>query len=189
MERTAMSQPNQNAHPDPSELPTPPSGFPMQINRRPSRAPLWFGITVFMAVAAVAVVLAVTLTNGDVDQKGRTPGNGFVGVTSATITLTGSMTLFDTDLQSYGGGCSGRGGYSDIAEGASVTIYDDAGKIVGAGHLGHSSMSSSGGCTFDFSVDVPDGKPFYQVEVTHRGKVTYPAADVKAGTVELSLGS
>jgi len=184
-----MSQPHQNAHPDISELPTPPSGFPMPIVHRPSRAPLWFGITAFVAVAAVAIVLAVTLTRGGGDQKARVPGNGFVGVTSGTITLTGSMTLYDTGLQSYGDGCAGTGGYSDIAEGASVTIYDDSSKIVGTGHLGNSTMIGSGGCEFDFSVQVPGGKPFYQVEVTHRGKVTYSADDVKAGNVELSLGS
>lgn len=184
-----MSQPHQNAHPDISELPTPPNGFPMPVIQRPSRAPLWFGITTFLAIVAVTIVLAVTLTSGDGGQKDRSPGKGFVGVTSGTITLTGSMTLFDTDLQSYGEGCSGTGGYSDIAEGASVTIYDDSGKIVGTGRLNHSSTVGTGGCQFDFAVDVPSDKPFYQVEVTHRGKVTYSAADVKAGNIELSLGS
>lgn len=186
-----MSQPHQNAHPDISELPTPPSGFPMPVVHRRSKAPLWFGITTFIAVAAIAIVLVVTLTGGDGGSggKGQTPGRGFTGVKSSTIALTGSMTLYDTDVRSYGSGCGGTGGYSDIAEGASVTIYDDAGKIVGTGHLGNSTIIGGVSCEFAFSVDVPDGKPFYQVEVTHRGKVTYSAADVKAGNVQLSLGS
>lgn len=182
-----MSQHNQNAHPDISELPTPPSGFPMPVVHRPSRAPLWFGITTFIAVAAVTIVLVVTLTGGK-DPGGRTPGQGFVGVTSGTITLAGSMVLIGGGGSDYSGGCQGTGGYSDIGEGAQVTIYDDAGKIVGTGHLEHSAVVESSSCTFDFSVEVPDSKPFYQVEVSHRGKITYSAADVKAGKVQLSLG-
>jgi hypothetical protein len=37
--------------------------------------------------------------------------------------------------------------------------------------------------------NVPTGEKFYQVEVTHRGKVTVTADDAKAGRVSLSLGN
>ena len=45
-------------------------------------------------------------------------------------------------------------------------------------------------CILDFEVtDVPVGHDFYSVEVSHRGKVTFPAEKIRGGPVALTLGN
>lgn len=103
----------------------------------------------------------------------------------------GSPTTVEADSS---GGCVGVGGYSDLTEGVTVTAYNAGGEIVGTGSLGAGEYMSmrneediqagAGRCTFAFSFDVPDSD-FYQVEVTHRGKVTVQRAE--AGQIKLEL--
>lgn len=113
--------------------------------------------------------------------------------TPAAFTLRGSMTLTSpTPLDYDHKACTGSGGYADIVRGAAVTVYDDAGKVVDAGALGagrYASEDSTAPCLFRFSMSgVPGGSKFYQVEISHRGKVTVPAAEAKAGEFASSLG-
>ncbi|MFI9817563.1 hypothetical protein [Saccharothrix variisporea] len=85
--------------------------------------------------------------------------------------------------------CKGDGGYSDIFDGTAVTVYDAAGKVLALGKLENSKFIN-GDCEFTFTVaGVPDGEQFYQVEVAHRGKVSFPADKARAGAVGLTLGS
>lgn len=85
--------------------------------------------------------------------------------------------------------CRGAGGYSDILEGAGVTVYDAMGKIVGSGRLEQGSEASSGGCMFPIAVPaVPGGSAFYQVEVSHRGKITVSEAEARGGMLSMFLG-
>ncbi|WP_405593856.1 hypothetical protein OG741_37615 [Streptomyces sp. NBC_01410] len=88
--------------------------------------------------------------------------------------------------------CAGGGGYDDIASGASVTVYNAAGDVVASGALGKGDQpdgSSLRACTFPVSVsDVPKGEKFYQVEVTHRGKISVSSAEAQAGGFTASLG-
>lgn len=112
----------------------------------------------------------------------------------APFTLRGSLTLKDpVALDPNHVACSGSGGENDIVQGAAVTVYDAGGKVVGSGSLGsgrYASEDSTAPCLFPFSVpNVPGGSKFYQVEVSHRGKVTFSADEVKAGKVGMSLGS
>ena len=104
------------------------------------------------------------------------------------MTLT-SPTPLDYDHKA----CTGSGGYDDIRQGAAVTVYDDAGKVVGTGALDagrYASEDSTAPCLFPVSVaGVPGGSRFYQVEVSHRGKVTVSAAEAKAGGFAATLGS
>jgi len=71
-------------------------------------------------------------------------------------------------------------------------VYDDAGKVLATGTLDEGRFASKGldsPCVFTFTVkDVPGGKKFYQVQVSHRGKVPVQADDAKAGRTSLSLG-
>ncbi|KIZ16846.1 hypothetical protein SNA_17785 [Streptomyces natalensis ATCC 27448] len=84
--------------------------------------------------------------------------------------------------------CTGYSGYDDIAKGAGVTVYDSAGKVVATGALG-TGKPDSGACVFVAEVPgVPEGSRFYQVEVSHRGKVTVSAAEAKGGKFAASLG-
>jgi hypothetical protein len=100
------------------------------------------------------------------------------------------MTLgFSSASSTSGGqGCEGRGGYKDIAEGAAVTVYDGGGAVVATGSLGSGVMVGSS-CRFTLYVEqVPEGADFFQVEVSHRGKLTLSAADAKAGKFSGTIG-
>jgi hypothetical protein len=110
--------------------------------------------------------------------------------TPASFTLRGSLTLTGDNVPSgdTSEDCTGYEGYDDIAKGAIVTVYDTAGRIVGSGALG-TGKPSSGACVFPISVpDVAGGSKFYQVEVSHRGKLTVSAAKAKSGGFASSLG-
>jgi hypothetical protein len=107
--------------------------------------------------------------------------------------LRGSLVLSDpTPTDSNFTGCTGSGGYDDIVPGAAVTVYDAGGRVVANGALGegrYASTDSTAPCVFKFAVPgVPDGAKFYQVEISHRGKLTVSAAKAKAGTFASSLG-
>jgi hypothetical protein len=120
-----------------------------------------------------------------------------------SFTLNGQMTLMQSS--SYGsysssysssayylgqdGSCYGQGGYSDVGAGTAVNVYDQTGAIVAVGRLGAGNGSYSTGCTFSFSVpDVPGGSKFYQVEISHRGKMNLSTQDAKAGSAAYTLG-
>lgn len=108
----------------------------------------------------------------------------------ASFTLRGTMTLTGDHVPSgpTGEDCTGYSGYDDIREGASVTVYDSAGKVVATGAL-ETGKPSDGACVFTAKVPgVPDGSKFYQVEVSHRGRLTVSAADAKTDGFAASLG-
>ncbi|MFJ9638657.1 hypothetical protein [Streptomyces sp. NPDC101178] len=104
-----------------------------------------------------------------------------------TFTLTGAFALTDGATEDDEG-CSGTGGYDDIAEGASVTVYNGAGEIAATGNLGTATYVA-GICLFDVSIgDVPKGEKFYQVEVSRRGKIQLTAKEAESGDFSATLG-
>lgn len=130
---------------------------------------------------------------------GLVVGAGAVGATWAitanqeppapdTFTLTGAFALTDGATEDGDDGCAGTGGYDDISEGASVTVYNGAGEIAATGSLGTATYAA-GICLFDVSVDdVPKGEKFYQVEVSRRGKVQLTAKQAEGGNFSATLG-
>ncbi|MER5905087.1 hypothetical protein ABT150_34250 [Streptomyces mirabilis] len=69
-----------------------------------------------------------------------------------------------------------------------MTVYDSAGKVVATGFIG-TGKPKSAACVFPLSVaGVPEGSKFYQVEISHRGKITVSSAEAKAGKFAASLG-
>lgn len=109
--------------------------------------------------------------------------------------LTGSLELQDPDGWTYGAGdndCFGDGGYSDIDEGADVTVKNQDGSIIATGRLEAGRITNQGvNCTFNFSVaGIPDAT-FYSVEVSHRGELRYSKAELEQQnwTVTFTLGS
>ncbi|MEW2161143.1 hypothetical protein AB0950_38965 [Streptomyces sp. NPDC007189] len=101
------------------------------------------------------------------------------GATSAskTFTLKGTLTLTGE-----------YEGYDDIGAGAAVTVYDNAGKVIAQGALGVGKPHDAA-CVFHAAVPgVPNGPRFYQVEVSHRGKLTVSSTEAKAGGFAASLG-
>ncbi|AHH93724.1 hypothetical protein [Kutzneria albida] len=109
------------------------------------------------------------------------------------FSLKGSLTLTSTSLSGVNSGseCYGTGGYNDIGKGAAVTVYGASGQVLAVGSLvsgqqGTGSLS----CVFAFTVpDVPVGEKFYQVEVSHRGKVTVQADQARTTGVFVTLGN
>ena len=116
-----------------------------QPRRGPSAAMLWL---------AGGMVLAIVVS--------------FIGVVALartrTITTTGSLMLNGA----YGAGskmatgaypCVGTNGYDDIAQGTSVTMYDDAGKIVATSALDEGkALGDTGSCVFSMKIaGIPDG--------------------------------
>lgn len=110
--------------------------------------------------------------------------------TPKTFTLRGTMTLTGDNVPTgeTNEDCTGYSGYEDIAKGASVTVYDNGGKVVAEGALG-TGKPKDAACVFPVSIPgVPEGSKFYQVEVSHRGKLTVSAAEAKAGGFASTLG-
>lgn len=106
-------------------------------------------------------------------------------------TISGTMTLFDASgYTNTADGCAGKVGYQDITTGATVTVSDESGKILGTSQLGKGDDNRPY-CVFTFRVDGVSSANTYQVEVSHRGKVPYSTSDLaaKGWKVDLRLGS
>ncbi|MEV0616179.1 hypothetical protein AB0I81_22890 [Nonomuraea sp. NPDC050404] len=141
---------------------------------------LMASVVLLVALAGLAVVATVWLRPESV-----------AGVPSGSLSVDGQVTvrgeppavLTDNELT-----CRGGGGFDDLREGAQVVVSDAAGKTIALGQLGAGSWKRGVGCIFLFTVaDVPGGLDFYGVEVSHRGRVQYTAAQL-AAPVELSIG-
>ncbi|GAA1881710.1 hypothetical protein GCM10009836_73730 [Pseudonocardia ailaonensis] len=151
----------------------PPYGHPGFAAPRRSRRPLAI-VGGVVGVALLAGVVAAAASGGTQDVRG-----------TFELTDTGYLgSSFRT-----GSSCTGSGGYRDIGAGTGVTVYDASGAIVGTGRLSTGRATSSSTCEFTFTVpDVPTGGDFYQVEISHRGKVTVDADELANGPA-LTLGS
>lgn len=151
------------------------------------------------AVAGAAVTTAVFLVigghHGAAAVKPATSPT--VSAAPVTVTMSGHIALrrYDKDADpsfrvpnwsvTSSGGCEGRHGFDDMTEGADVTVYDATSKVVGSSSLEAGTHSGSS-CRWAFSVSDLPPSPFYQVEVSHRGKVTIRRNDV--GEADLTLG-
>ncbi|WP_433233969.1 hypothetical protein [Actinomadura nitritigenes] len=167
--------------------------------RRPRRPRL---LAVLLAVAVVAIV-ALSVTLGFViarsDDDGRpkaTPAAAAPSTPPAKVTMRGtiSMAQYETPKDEFSTpnwhrvgsiGCEGVGGYDDMTEGATVTVYGAAGQIVAVGSLNQGVWTGKQ-CSFVFEIPNLPEEQFYQVEVSHRGKISVPRSE--ADQVSLSLG-
>jgi len=127
--------------------------------------------------AALAAILLLAGCGKSSNEPAATSGSP----TPATFTITGTVTVqwapFKSDPDD-GGDCVTEGGYSDIRTGAQVVVKDESSTIVSLGMLdpGHTQSRQ---CVFGFTVaDIPEGKKFYAVEVTHRGQLQYTRSDL-----------
>jgi hypothetical protein len=157
-----------------------------------SRRGWWMALAAVLGLVAGAGGVAVLLLGAG---HSAAPAPAARPAAPTTFTVTGTLTL--TDTSGYGpsilvgaGGCSGSGGYSDIRSGAGITVADATGTIVATGSLGVGRSRSSTICTFAFTIsNVPTGSAFYQIEVGHRGAVTYGRDDLRTYGASLTLGS
>lgn len=143
------------------------------------------------AVAGAAIVGGTWYTTSrDTGSSSVTVDGKPVAGPPGTFTLKGEFVLTDGAVDDGIGGCEGSGGYEDIALGTSVTVYDAAGAVIATSALVLSEFDRAAGtCTYDVDVPrVPSGQDFYQVEISHRGKIQLTADEAKGGSFSGSLG-
>jgi hypothetical protein len=107
-----------------------------------------------------------------------------------TLTLSGSVMFGPTVPGIYGSvSCYGTGGYSDIREGAAVVVTDNDSKTIAITQLGQGLLTTASvyGCVFPFLTNVPGGRGFYGLTVTHRGTVKFTEGQIN-GPIQVSLG-
>lgn len=144
-----------------------------------SRNSLW------VALAAITIVVMAL---------GAVGGRWLIMSSLDRQTITGSMTLIDSDFfgRSVGASCSGTGGYSDIKAGANVKLSDGKGNIIATSQLNAGTIERSQRCLFTFSLDdVPD-EDFYVIGVGggRRGELTYSKSEMQDmdWTIDLVIG-
>lgn len=174
-EHTSAPPPAEPAQPWPAYSP------PSNGRRNPAR------LVIASAAAALIVggVIGYFLPHSDAD-KPKPAGSTKPG----TVSLVGTLTVVghgNGELDRLGdGSCMGSGGYSDIAAGTQVVITDDSGKTLTITHLEPGSGDQFS-CEFQFRADVPSGRGYYGVEVSHRGVVKQREVDL--GGIAISLGN
>ncbi|MEV0318302.1 hypothetical protein ACIBKX_08565 [Streptomyces sp. NPDC050658] len=170
---------------NPEEPSTPVSApdRPVSLGARAAAAPR----AAFLAAGVVLGAAAVGATWAVLGSAGPDGAGSF--------TIEGAFTVRDEDILSVGGSCVTSEGYDDIGDGTEVTVYDEKGAVVATGALsrpkyreGETSYDTDE-CSYKVTVPkVPGGHPFYQVEVSHRGKVKLSEAEARAGELDASLG-
>ncbi|MEU5841576.1 hypothetical protein [Rhodococcus sp. NPDC047139] len=138
----------------------------------------WPGFAV--GVCAATVIGALTATGFLLNERMSAPPQ---------FSIDGTITLVDGSTYSTTPGfeCEGDRGYDDISSAAAVRVSDETGTLLAKGSL-TGSVREGDFCTFFFTVpDVPRGASFYDIEVSHRGSVSYDEAEADSG-VHLTLG-
>lgn len=131
----------------------------------------------FAAPAALTLMVSLAACGGGNDEPAK----------PKTITVSGTMTLNDSNIGSGGGACWGNGGYDDIRNGAQAVVRNAKGEKVAVGAIGESRAAMSTSCEFTFKFKgVPAGVGPYSVEVSHRGEVAFDEED--AGAIAITLG-
>jgi hypothetical protein len=99
-------------------------------------------------------------------------------------TITGHIQLVSPNLGGDNENCWGRRGFSDLKEGARVSVRDEAGKLLALGALRRGQRP--GGryqevtCEFPFAIEgVPNAK-FYSIEIERRGSIDYSLSEIRA---------
>ncbi|MFZ0833661.1 MAG: serine/threonine-protein kinase, partial [Mycobacterium sp.] len=162
---TAMPQPTHPTYPLPAPAPS---------ARRWPTVLAAAALAVAVCVVAYAVVKIVNRTTPPPPQFGLT---GTVHV-SGDVTTSGLPSEFR---------CAGAGELGDVAPGASVTVADDAGKVLAKGSFERSYLAG-GSCNMSFTVDnVPSGANFYRVQVARQDETLFTESEAKAG-VDITLG-
>ncbi len=140
------------------------------------------------AVALVLVAAACLSGDGNGESLKATPGESAERVLTGTLTLAAgnsSVPAHPDSLRVAGEVCVAVGGYSDIKEGASVTVRDENGTVIATSRLAQGSTTEYGvtndvPCAFPFAVrDVPEAS-FYTIEVSRREGLTYSQEELTA---------
>jgi hypothetical protein len=114
----------------------------------------------------------------------------------APFTLVGDVTVLRPNMiwNENPTMCAGTGGYDDMRVGAQVVVTDENSTTIAVGSIDSATPmmdpddgNLARGCSLGFSVaGVPEGRQFYGVEVTSRGRLQYTRDQMK-GRLQLSF--
>lgn len=162
--------------------------FSTETAPAPAPGPWWktraalIGGALVIAAAGTGIGLAATGGSGTVTIHGSIN----LGFVAADDTTNPGASIAGSNLIKAGDACDASDGYTDVGQGAAVTIGGTTGQI-GVGALSAGTETAGGYCQFTFSVPVPGGQSAYTVTVSHRGTQTLTADEVRNGIV-LTLG-
>lgn len=140
--------------------------------------PRWaIGVAVLVLLGAAGIGIGLR-------QDG---GSGAIKLSGVLELENGTSGFDDTNYTSTNGTCTGTSGYDDLAGGTSITVYNNNGKVISVGQLddGH---EIDGSCLFTWSISGVPKSPFYKVEISHRGQLTYSYEQAKKGSLDSSIG-
>lgn len=177
----------------------------------PLRPPWWrnrtvqaVGVVVAVCVVAAAAFLAGHASSGTAAASATDSPSP----SAAQVDVAGTLTIpfAGTDLfapnardpepgatagPGLGDPCITQGGFTDISQGAAVTVGGANGQTLAIGALSAGSVIGKAGqaasCQFSFSVWVAAGQSEYTVTISHRGTQVFTPAQVAAG-IQLGLG-
>jgi len=167
--------------------PNPPESA--QNSHRPARRRrrAWPYVAVILVLgAALTAVFVWPKTKGDDPATPAAAAGAKVFVVNGTLAL-GPGQFVPVD----GTSCAGTPAYKDLTLGATVTITDGVGGVLGTGKIQSMTLDglgTAGTCDLKFAVPgIPTGKGSYGIEVAHRGATKYDESKVRLGQLQLSV--
>ena len=110
---------------------------------------------------------------------------------AGTITLEGQTSDALAHDLAVGGVCTGIGDFTDVHQGASVTIRNGSGRIIKVAPLGGGRASRPGdpysGCVFAFNVKVSD-TCCYVIKTPDGEEITYSKSALSRDKWQVTLG-
>jgi hypothetical protein len=149
------------------------------------------GMIRLTALSLVALALASC-------SSGQSDPNAFAATASLakpqSLVIKGAVSVDAANPGRFKSQCHPASGFSDIHEGADVSVTNTNGKVIALGSLGSGhyykvhGITKSTTCVFSFIVsDVPVSEHVYGIEVSHRGELKYHRSDLHR-RVFLQLG-
>jgi hypothetical protein len=113
--------------------------------------------------------------------------------TVPSFTVNGTLSLGSGQfVADDNGGCVGAASYKDLAVGATVTVSDATGGVLGSSKISSvylDGTGSAGACDLKFSVaHIPTGKGTYGITIANRGTTKYDEAKLRGGPLQMSVG-
>jgi hypothetical protein len=142
---------------------------------------------------AVIVVLGAALAGVFVwHAQGDDPATPAAAAGAKVFTVNGTLALGPGQFVPVDGtSCAGTPAYQDLTVGATVTITDGVGGVLGAGKIDAitlDGLGSAGTCDLKFAVPgIPTGKGTYGIQVAHRPVTKYDESKVRLGQLQLSV--
>lgn len=152
---------------------------------QPAHRPIWRKPSV--QIIGAVVVIAAAIGAWSIASKSSTTTTAVHGSLNLGILAAVDPTNSDPTSPIAGDSCQSAGGYSDIVQGAEVTIGGSTGQTLGIGQLGAGTETSGGYCSFPFSVQVAGGQSEYTVTISTRGTQVFTPQQAAQG-IALTLG-